>query len=102
MIRLPPRSTLFPYTRSSDLVLVLVLVLVLGFSGHFEDEDEPRLFEEPTNQNQCEQSLGSRSEEHTSELQSHVNLVCRLLLEKKKRACRRSGRLMTKAMSQPD
>src|SRR5260370_6661085 len=38
-----------------------------------------------------EQRIGSRSEEHTSELQSHLNLVCRLLLEKKKDAARRRG-----------
>src|SRR5260370_22355886 len=69
MIRRPPRSTLFPYTtlfrstaglitsreNSSNEVLVVVSAL-----------------------------RGSRSEEHTSELQSHLNLVCRLLLEKKK------------------
>src|SRR5260370_8669744 len=69
MIRRPPRSTLFPYTTLFRSLLI----------------DEP------------EASLGQlielvpgpdfdqlRSEEHTSELQSHLNLVCRLLLEKKK------------------
>src|SRR5690242_21279050 len=80
MIRLPPRSTLFPYTtlfRSAakgegKLVperLAQLRVLVV--------DDNPaarEILREP---------LSTRSEEHTSELQSHVNLVCRLLLEKK-------------------
>src|SRR5690242_21404943 len=89
MIRRPPRSTLFPYTtlfrstkcrarrggwrrrgedvhgqdatRAVDVRARVVLVRVLGLQSAF------------------------RSEEHTSELQSHVNLVCRLLLEKKKK-----------------
>src|SRR5260370_30069547 len=64
MIRRPPRSTLFPYTTLSDL----------GFEvfkeDHFSFEQNPYGW--------------LRSEEHTSELQSHLNLVCRLLLEKKK------------------
>src|SRR6266571_8469779 len=64
MIRRPPRSTLFPYTT---------LFRSPGPSR------STRLSNSPT-------SRGGprRSEEHTSELQSHVNLVCRLLLEKKK------------------
>src|SRR6266480_6676596 len=65
MIRRPPRSTLFPYTtlfRSRDVEAATVV-----------GDAEPH----------C---IGvARSEEHTSELQSHVNLVCRLLLEKKKK-----------------
>src|SRR5258707_8445517 len=68
MIRRPPRSTLFPYTtlfRSS-------LVLRLGHNPRVLE----RLWED------CQ--LRSRSEEHTSELQSRQYLVCRLLLEKKK------------------
>src|SRR2546422_6241471 len=76
MIRRPPRSTLFPYTtlfRSgdghSDLVVVngfdinYLSVLLGNGDGTFRD---------------------ARSEEHTSELQSRLHLVCRLLLEKKK------------------
>src|SRR2546430_11341054 len=69
MIRRPPRSTLFPYTtlfRSPTDVLPR------------EPEQFPR-FLGP------QRSRGSRSEEHTSELQSQSNLVCRLLLEKKKK-----------------
>src|SRR4051812_49515296 len=72
MIRRPPRSTLFPYTtlfRSRD-------------DGAERDRDQAgrqdrHARDEP-------ELVDPRSEEHTSELQSHVNLVCRLLLEKKK------------------
>src|SRR2546427_6874525 len=78
MIRRPPRSTLFPYTtlfRSLNGFLALFLV---GFARAVSWTTRPRL---------PRLSLGatySRSEEHTSELQSQSNLVCRLLLEKKK------------------
>src|SRR6478736_5855190 len=68
MIRRPPRSTLFPYTtlfRSRDGV------------GLRSGIPHPRRDGRPP---------GTRSEEHTSELQSQSNLVCRLLLEKKKHA----------------
>src|SRR2546430_6216407 len=77
MIRRPPRSTLFPYTtlfrsarrdvvtRAADLV---------------EAVQEPR-------PGQLLQAIEHRSEEHTSELQSQSNLVCRLLLEKKTDYC---------------
>src|SRR5256885_7119198 len=68
MIRRPPRSTLFPYTtlfRSLECSVLGVAETVL-------------VFRNPT----AEARL--RSEEHTSELQSPCNLVCRLLLEKKK------------------
>src|SRR5256885_3479382 len=74
MIRRPPRSTLFPYTtlfRSGPLAHRLVVDLhqrahELAAFGH-------------------DDALLDRSEEHTSELQSPCNLVCRLLLEKKKK-----------------
>src|SRR2546430_11285323 len=87
MIRRPPRSTLFPYTtlfrsalegaktdlRRDGYLLPVAYVLadnqVLDFNLGFEDAEIEDL----------------RSEEHTSELQSQSNLVCRLLLEKKKK-----------------
>src|SRR5260221_10752376 len=72
MIRRPPRSTLFPYTtlfRSPDQQDTLCKALCSRLS---ENRKAP-----------C--PSGSRSEEHTSELQSHSDLVCRLLLEKKKK-----------------
>src|SRR2546429_2584249 len=80
MIRRPPRSTLFPYTtlfRSSYELTVWVLPHT-GPSPH------------TTRGLLCKAGLqsfhrpGDRSEEHTSELQSRLHLVCRLLLEKKK------------------
>src|SRR5260221_7051071 len=83
MIRRPPRSTLFPYTtlfrsqlKRDSLGCTMTnslgeidssgFALIPTFLG--QDESEPR-----------------RSEEHTSELQSHSDIVCRLLLEKKKK-----------------
>src|SRR5260370_18860523 len=66
MIRRPPRSTLFPYTTL------------------FRSSSPPS--SRPTCQGTTpRRPATSRSEEHTSELQSHLNLVCRLLLEKKKK-----------------
>src|SRR5260221_6442606 len=74
MIRRPPRSTLFPYTtlfrslrqaaRNRELSGLCLAVL-----NHFRKSEQDK----------------DRSEEHTSELQSHSDLVCRLLLEKKKK-----------------
>src|SRR2546430_13071834 len=71
MIRRPPRSTLFPYTT-----LFRSPVLVQGEPG----DGEPRLVAVQD----VLRAVERRSEEHTSELQSQSNLVCRLLLEKKK------------------
>src|SRR6266436_7392072 len=65
MIRRPPRSTLFPYTTLFRS-LPDPLVLTFYFSAHRD-------------------KIVQRSEEHTSELQSRLHLVCRLLLEKKKK-----------------
>src|SRR5438034_5606079 len=86
MIRQPPRSTLFPYTtlfRSNFLLPLTItnsaefkqglLFSVPPFEGNFEEISPSRKL--------CD----LRSEEHTSELQSHSDLVCRLLLEKKKK-----------------
>src|SRR5256885_11274976 len=76
MIRRPPRSTLFPYTtlfRSLDAPLLLRVV-----------SDCPSAPSSPRRDVVLPYRVGSRSEEHTSELQSPCNLVCRLLLEKKK------------------
>src|SRR5438034_1830977 len=80
MIRRPPRSTLFPYTT---LFRSVVLVVLLGAGGdqHHLDVRGLRGF---TQLDRCLPAV-ERSEEHTSELQSHSDLVCRLLLEKKKK-----------------
>src|SRR5690625_5834568 len=71
MIRRPPRSTLFPYTTLFRSVGILISALYqpIWISSIFTPIDF---------------ALASRSEEHTSELQSRGHLVCRLLLEKKK------------------
>src|SRR4051812_49734223 len=87
MIRRPPRSTLFPYTtlfRSSLFQQLTDLIMeVRGMPGLRTDRDAPMGGE-------VAYTYRYRSEEHTSELQSHVNLVCRLLLEKKKNIARHS------------
>src|SRR5438309_6265288 len=71
MIRRPPRSTLFPYTT-------LFRSKVLPFQSLADANDRERFRREA-------QAAARRSEEHTSELQSQFHLVCRLLLEKKKK-----------------
>src|SRR5260370_22340787 len=71
MIRRPPRSTLFPYTT---------LFRSVGTSGRKGE----RCLPEVASTRRRPAFRYCRSEEHTSELQSHLNLVCRLLLEKKK------------------
>src|SRR5260370_23221094 len=90
MIRRPPRSTLFPYTT---LFRSQAPVLIQGKSGHtiVEISDRAGLHGLSVNSASGEVAFlgfdkeNNRSEEHTSELQSHLNLVCRLLLEKKKK-----------------
>src|SRR5258706_2060291 len=85
MIRRPPRSTLFPYTTlfRSDAG---------GQSGFLADLGERE-------RRQRRKFCGLRSEEHTSELQSLTNLVCRLLLEKKKATKIASGFMSAKTTS---
>src|SRR2546427_5702359 len=76
MIRRPPRSTLFPYTtlfRSPSAAEVRQVLA--GVGPHARPLPEGK---------ETDAGVGERSEEHTSELQSQSNLVCRLLLEKKK------------------
>src|SRR5260370_23690291 len=80
MIRRPPRSTLFPYTtlfRSRTS-------LSRKPASRASRTDSPGRTSNSSNQTVTPRSFAqARSEEHTSELQSHLNLVCRLLLEKK-------------------
>src|SRR2546430_8813578 len=81
MIRRPPRSTLFPYTtlfRSPEVRRCGVPSCVAANAAEFIAGIERALREDAAEERQ------KRSEEHTSELQSQSNLVCRLLLEKKK------------------
>src|SRR2546426_9221636 len=86
MIRRPARSTLFPYTTLFRSLLSGVahelnnpLFIISGYA---------QLAREKINQGRYDDHTQKRSEEHTSELQSPCNLVCRLLLEKKTKALR--------------
>src|SRR2546426_3855510 len=84
MIRRPPRSTLFPYTtlfRSHGFRIRLALPHVLGIFG---EHGQAGSDSSPIIHDLEGAPPDHRSEEHTSELQSPCNLVCRLLLEKKK------------------
>src|SRR5438874_6720875 len=90
MIRRPPRSTLFPYTtlfRSRGFIRVAVEVPGGAKVIHAARRDD------------VVDGLGdhavTRSEEHTSELQSRRDLVCRLLLEKKKKKQKKNGNVYT-------
>src|SRR2546428_8670437 len=95
MIRRPPRSTLFPYTTLFRSKLTAgeirehaakILALQDGIAGGFKNGKRKEESEEsPTQDTVGNGSVPtvSRSEEHTSELQSRSDLVCRLLLEKK-------------------
>src|SRR5260370_25950098 len=80
MIRRPPRSTLFPYTTLFRSLGVLHSMSTSDSTATFLDHAPVSL----TFGTSGLRGLVKRSEEHTSELQSHLNLVCRLLLEKKK------------------
>src|SRR2546421_7804396 len=81
MIRRPPRSTLFPYTTLFRSIIVqawrilpfATVIVLAGLSSIPQEIDDSPA------------STITRSEEHTSELQSRSDLVCRLLLEKKKK-----------------
>src|SRR5258706_11394203 len=100
MIRRPPRSTLFPYTTlfRSELVahgrdeIALELVDAAEARHVLRDDDRAGLLAgrgaERRGAHQVVAIAVGRSEEHTSELQSLTNLVCRLLLEKKKKQTR--------------
>src|SRR5438132_8899296 len=83
MIRRPPRSTLFPYTTL------------------FRSHRTARSWGQPRSRRSATRPLrrDRRSEEHTSELQSHSDLVCRLLLEKKKQTKKAHARRRTKLRS---
>src|SRR2546422_6610846 len=101
MIRRPPRSPLFPYTplfRSVEVYRAaepftadgnryaagsLVVPMAQPYRAHAKDLLEPQHYT-PVNDRPPYDVAGWRSEEHTSELQSRLHLVCRLLLEKKK------------------
>src|SRR5438477_5729451 len=98
MILRPPRSTLFPYTTlfrssvSADLAAVsrtnrakILSAETRSVRKWWSAPDFAGQFRSWSSRLSAEIDQQNRSEEHTSELQSHVNLVCRLLLEKKKK-----------------
>src|SRR2546430_9430064 len=94
MIRRPPRSTLFPYTtlfrsaqiQPNDLSQSERELYVKWLTTNFGPNSKPRAVKF-----QNEMPVDERSEEHTSELQSQSNLVCRLLLEKKNNSVQLHG-----------
>src|SRR5690348_17800569 len=88
MIRRPPRSTLFPYTtlfRSPYHRMAFFLECYDRYLKGTDERGERHTLNEPNARHLLDKVIesSSRSEEHTSELQSPVHLVCRLLLEKK-------------------
>src|SRR5260370_14201176 len=91
MIRRPPRSTLFPYTTLFRSARFEKIVQAAGPMKVVNAADEATALREIAEADGFFGKLtpplldAARSEEHTSELQSHLNLVCRLLLEKKKK-----------------
>src|SRR2546430_9668301 len=106
MKRPPPKSTLFPYTTlfrsTKPFRPASCAVGVFGKRGsrfalvtasNFTRPDSTRAWAEPSNARSSRPPATSRSEEHTSELQSQSNLVCRLLLEKKNQCTRYSVRI---------
>src|SRR5438270_8993801 len=97
MIRRPPRSTLFPYTtlfRSRERAGGDLAEQHVGGEAHRHVRTRDGA------PGACEAEQASRSEEHTSELQSQSNLVCRLLLEKKKKKKKTKKNSKIKEMSQ--
>src|SRR2546422_6008097 len=96
MIRRPPRSTLFPYTTLFRSLFSQFALLDRDAPGSQRRHRQWRIAED-----ELEALRGGRyrSEEHTSELQSRLHLVCRLLLEKKK--LRRQPNISTKGSGTP-
>src|SRR5260370_11178415 len=95
MIRRPPRSTLFPYTTLFRSAVLPARSMASTWST-WEPVSLMRVPDAKVEPSSRICDTGShvlqRSEEHTSELQSHLNLVCRLLLEKKKKRTKRRTR----------
>src|SRR5260370_27218162 len=90
MIRRPPRSTLFPYTTLFRSFFLRTAKAIRALGAALSRCEEDRSLAVIASEAVCASVLdcfvAPRSEEHTSELQSHLNLVCRLLLEKKNKA----------------
>src|SRR5689334_23777715 len=99
MIRRPPRSTLFPYTTLFRSPGVLGLALAAPLAGPLIKRMEKRtmLLIGLVGMAICQSTPVLRSEEHTSELQSQFHLVCRLLLEKKKKNIKKNTIKLTRS-----
>src|SRR2546429_3639640 len=89
MIRRPPRSTLFPYTTLFRSQREERLYRIRSLLQQVSQDKHSKLME-----------LSERSEEHTSELQSRLHLVCRLLLEKKKEVTSSVMTVLTRTMGE--
>src|SRR5688572_32245787 len=102
MIRRPPRSTLFPYTTLFRSLIVSLAAMTIGSVGMYVMAVALTPVQAEFGSDRGAASLPytltmigvSRSEEHTSELQSQSNLVCRLLLEKKKNKINNDNRFV--------
>src|SRR2546422_8207039 len=81
MIRRPPRSTLFPYTT----LFRSLLIDISGSQARLIEDERRAAFQFFSQVLRKKDMAFLRSEEHTSDLQSRLHLVCRLLLEKKKK-----------------
>src|SRR5260370_28795468 len=102
MIRRPPRSTLFPYTTLFRSQNCPARAETVGPKG-FRCGENADAIEELNGRLHARVGVlrhHSRSEEHTSELQSHLNLVCRLLLEKKNKKISGTGSIQCPACVQ--
>src|SRR5689334_24631300 len=93
MIRPPPRSTLFPYTTLFRSCGYCTPGFVMSlFAEYYRLGRQDPCSTEAMGGNLCRCTGYRRSEEHTSELQSQFHLVCRLLLEKKKKTAHQAHR----------
>src|SRR3989454_7874664 len=102
MIRRPPRSTLFPYTtlfRSLRRVRRRGRRATPRRGGRYAPAQGELRDGRENRRGECRGKRKGRSEEHTSELQSPCNLVCRLLLEKKKQLLEMAGKRLRLSMN---
>src|SRR5947207_9642866 len=93
MLRLPPTSTLFPYTTLFRSISMAGTCDIPDFNRSYFDSwpwEDAQFYVDHSAVLHADKVKTPRSEEHTSELQSHSDLVCRLLLEKKKKNTRKN------------
>src|SRR5258708_30873895 len=102
MIRRPPRSTLFPYTTLFRSACASIYAPYVTDTAVTFETEPPSVAEIAQRIAAATESHAWRSEEHTSELQSPDHLVCRLLLEKKKKKCEKLDHLRTPDLTLQD